>query len=74
MSEIIGAIPFIEQRNLNIESLYEYGSRVGFWRLFHLFQRKKITATVFAVGMALEKNIEAVNAMIEANWEIASHG
>lgn len=74
LSEIVGAIPYIGQRHMNMESLYEYGSRTGFWRLHRLFTKKNIPATVFAVGMALEKNIEAAKAMVEAGWEVASHG
>ena len=54
LSEIIGAKP-IKRRNINMESLYEYGSRRGFWRLHDLFQKKKIPITIFGVGMALEK-------------------
>ena len=73
LSEIIGAQP-IKGRHINMESLYEYGSRAGFWRLHKLFQEKKIPITVFGVGMALEKNPEVCNAMIEANYEVASHG
>ena len=73
LSEIIGAQP-IKGRHINMESLYEYGSRAGFWRLHKLFQEKKIPITVFGVGMALEKNPEVCNAIIEANYEVASHG
>lgn len=61
-------------RNPNIESMYDYGSRCGFWRLHRLFTAKKVPVTVFAVGMALERNIQAVGAMKEADWEVASHG
>ena len=73
LSEIIGAQP-VKGRHINMESLYEYGSRAGFWRLHKLFQEKKIPITVFGVGMALEKNPEVCNAIIEANYEVASHG
>ncbi|MDC6470195.1 allantoinase PuuE, partial [Candidatus Pelagibacter sp.] len=73
LSEIIGAQP-IKGRHINMESLYEYGSRVGFWRLHKLFQEKKIPITVFGVGMALEKNPEVCKAIIEAEYEVASHG
>ena len=65
LSEIIGAQP-VKGRHINMESLYEYGSRAGFWRLHKLFQEKKIPITVFGVGMALEKNPEVCNAIIEA--------
>ena len=73
LSEIIGAQP-IKGRHINMESLYEYGSRAGFWRLHKLFQEKKIPITVFGVGMALEKNPEVCNAIIKADYEVASHG
>jgi peptidoglycan/xylan/chitin deacetylase (PgdA/CDA1 family) len=62
------------ERNLNMESMYDYGSRCGFWRLHRLFTSKKTPVTVFACGMALERNIQAVGAMKEAEWEVASHG
>jgi putative urate catabolism protein len=57
-----------------MESLYEYGSRSGFWRLHKLFQEKKIPITIFGVGMALEKNPEICKAIKDANYEVASHG
>ena len=74
LSEIVGAAPIEGQRHMNMESLYEYGSRAGFWRLHRLFTRRKIPVTVFGVAMALERNPEAVAAMQEAGWEIATHG
>ena len=73
LSEIIGAQP-VKGRHVNMESLYEYGSRRGFWRLHKLFLEKKIPITVFGVGMALQKNPEICKAMIEGNYEVASHG
>ena len=73
LSEIIGAQP-VKGRHINMESLYEYGSRAVFWRLHKLFQEKKIPITVFGVGMALEKNPEVCKAIIEAGYEVASHG
>jgi hypothetical protein len=57
-----------------MESLYDYGSRVGFWRLHRLFTKKKIPTTVFAVGMALERNPAVCHALRETDWEVASHG
>jgi len=74
LSEIVGAEPIQGQRHMNMESLYEYGSRAGFWRLYRLFTERALPATVFGVAMALERNLEAVAAMQEADWEIASHG
>ena len=73
LSEIIGAQP-IKGRHMNMESLYEYGSRAGFWRLHNLFQEKEIPITIFGVGMALEKNPEICKAIIDADYEVASHG
>jgi len=73
LSEIIGAKP-IKGRHINMESLYEYGSRSGFWRLHKLFQEKKIPITIFGVGMALEKNPEVCKAIKKAGYEVASHG
>ncbi|OHZ01626.1 allantoinase PuuE [Salinicola sp. MIT1003] len=61
-------------RNLNVESQYEYGSRVGFWRLHRAFTERNIPVTVFGIAEAMAKNPEAVAAMKEAHWEIASHG
>jgi allantoinase len=73
LSEIIGAQP-IKGRHINMESLYEYGSRRGFWRLHKIFKEKKIPVTIFGVGMALAKNPEICKALISSNYEIASHG
>ena len=74
LSEMIGAEPLAGVRNISMESLYEYGSRAGFWRLHRLFTQRNIPLTVYAVAMALERNPEAAKAMVEAGWEIASHG
>jgi allantoinase len=73
LSEIIGAQP-VKGRHINMESLYEYGSRRGFWRLHKLFQEKKIPITIFGVGMALEKNPEICTAIKNSDYEVASHG
>ena len=73
LSEIIGAKP-VNGRHINMESLYEYGSRSGFWRLHKIFQEKKIPITIFGVGMALEKNPEICKAIKNSNYEVASHG
>jgi len=74
LSEIIGAQPIEGQRHMNMESMYEYGSRAGFWRLHRLFTANKTPVTVFGVAMALERNPEAVKGMQDGGWEIASHG
>ena len=74
LSEIVGAAPVVGARHVNMESLYEYGSRAGFWRLHRFFCERQIPATVFGVAMALQRNPTAVDAMLNASWEIASHG
>ena len=74
MSETIGAKALSGMRNMNVESVYEYGSRAGFWRLHRQFTERVIPLTVYGVAMALARNAEAVAAMREADWEIASHG
>ncbi|SFK64706.1 putative urate catabolism protein [Pseudovibrio ascidiaceicola] len=74
LSEIVGAQPWLNQRHMNMESMYEYGSRAGFWRLWRLFRKHGIPVTCYGVATALERNPEAVAAMKEADWEIASHG
>ncbi len=74
LSEIVGAQPLAGVRHMNMESIYEYGARVGVWRLLRLFDRKEIPLTVFAVAMAAERNPEVIRAMIGAGHEIASHG
>ncbi|WFR99763.1 allantoinase PuuE [Rhizobium tumorigenes] len=74
LSEIVGAAAWPNQRNLNMESIYEYGSRAGFWRLWRMFTDLNVQATVYGVTMAMARNPEAVSAMKEAGWEIASHG
>lgn len=74
LSETVGAVPLMGVRNLNMESMYEYGSRAGFWRLHRLFTERGLPLTVYAVAMALERNPAAGKAMVEAGWEVASHG
>ena len=74
LSEIVGAAPWPGQRHMNMESIYEYGSRAGFWRLWRMFTGRNMPVTVYAVATALERNPEAVAGMKEAGWEIASHG
>jgi putative urate catabolism protein len=74
LSEIVGAQPWPGMRHANMESLYEYGSRAGFWRLWRLFTERAMPVTVYGVATALRRNPEAVAAMKEAGWEIASHG
>jgi allantoinase len=74
LSEIIGAAAFEGRRHMSMESIYEYGSRAGFWRLMRLFEARKLPVTMFAVGMALERHPDAAKAMVALGHEIASHG
>ena len=74
LSEIVGAQPWPGQRHVNMESIYEYGSRVGFWRLWRLFTARALPVTVYGVATAMQRHPEAVAAMNEAGWEIATHG
>jgi OHCU decarboxylase len=74
LSDIPGAAPWPGQRHWNMESVYEYGARAGFWRLHHLFTARQIPLTIFGVTTALARNPEQLAAMKAANWEIASHG
>jgi OHCU decarboxylase len=74
LSDIVDAKPWVGQRHLNMESIFEYGARAGFWRLWRLFTERDLTATVFAVASALMRHPEPIAAMKAADWEIASHG
>jgi len=74
LSEIVGAQSYTGVRHMNMESIYEFGSRAGFWRLHRMFSERGVPVTVFGVAMALERNPEAVAAMLARDWEIASHG
>jgi putative urate catabolism protein len=74
LSEIVGAEPLPGVRHKSMESLYEYGSRAGVWRLLRLFEERRLPVTVFGVGMALARNPQAVAAMVAGGHEIASHG
>ncbi len=73
LSEIVGAASF-PARHMSMESIYEYGSRVGVWRILKEFERRKLPLTVFGVAMALERNPEVTAAFVELGHEIASHG
>jgi putative urate catabolism protein len=74
LSEIVGAQPWPGQRHWNMESIYEYGARAGFWRLWRMFTERKMPVTVYGVATAMQRSPEQVAAMKEAGWEIASHG
>jgi len=73
-SEIVGAAAFRGARHMSMESAYEYGSRAGYWRLMRLFDERRVPITIFGVAMAMERNPDAVAAMIEGGHEIACHG
>ena len=74
LSEMVGAAPIAGMRHMSMESLYEYGSRAGFWRIRRLFDDYGLPLTVFGVAQAMERNPDAVEAMLKSGWEIASHG
>ena len=74
LHEVVGAPPTVGRRNLNTESMFEFGSRAGFWRVHRLFAAHGLPLTVYAVGQALERNPAAARAMVDAGWEVASHG
>ncbi len=74
LSDIPGAAQWQGQRHWNMESIYEYGARAGFWRLHRLFTGNDIPVTIYGVASALARNPEQVAAMKAADWEIASHG
>jgi len=74
LHEVPGGPALADQRNLNVESIYEYGARAGFWRIVRAFRERALTLTVYAVGMAMERNPAAARAMVDAGFEVASHG
>jgi putative urate catabolism protein len=74
LADVLGAQPWVGQRHMNVESMFEYGSRAGFWRLWRIFTMRQIPVTVFGVAVALARNPQIVAAMREVNWDIASHG
>jgi putative urate catabolism protein len=74
LSEMVGTAPIVGMRHMSMESLYEYGSRAGFWRIKRLFDAYQLPLTVFGVAQAMARNPAAVEAMLDSGWEIASHG
>jgi len=74
LHEVVGAPATVGRRNLNTESMFEYGSRAGFWRVHRIFTAHGLPLTVYAVAQALERNPDAARAMVGAGWEVASHG
>lgn len=74
LSEVAGLSPVVGGREPNIESMYEFGSRAGYWRVLRALQDRELPATVYAVGMAIERNPAAAEAAVAAGYEIVSHG
>jgi len=74
LSEVVGAAQWPGQRHWNMESIYEYGPRAGFWRLHRLFTSAGVPVTIYGVATALARSPDQITAMQEAGWEIASHG
>jgi putative urate catabolism protein len=74
LHEVVGAAPAAGRRDLNVESMFEFGSRAGYWRVHRIFTAHGLPLTVYAVGQALERNPAAARAMVDAGWEVASHG
>jgi putative urate catabolism protein len=74
LSEMLDAEPIPGMRHVSMESLYDYGARAGFWRLRKIFDDRGLKLTIFGVAMAMQRNPEAVEAMLRSGWEIASHG
>ena len=74
LAQAIGEAPVMGGRDVEAETIFEYGSRAGFWRLMRLFSKYEMPVTFYAVGMALERHPAAARAMIDAGHEIASHG
>jgi allantoinase len=74
LQEVIGRSGVEGQRGMGVESIYEYGSRAGFWRIMRIMAERDIKMTIWAVAMALERNPAAARALVEAGHEVASHG
>ena len=70
----VGAEALKDARNMNVESIFEYGSRVGFWEILRLLRERQVQATIYAVGMALERNPKAAEALATSGLEVACHG
>ena len=74
LSEIVGALPFVGARHMSMESIYEYGSRAGVWRLLDLFRSRSVPLTVFGVAMAMERHPAIIEQALKDGHEICSHG
>ncbi len=70
----VGAEPLANARSLNVESTFEYGSRVGFWEILRILRERRVATTVYAVGMALERNSPIAAALAASDFEVACHG
>ena len=73
LSEIVGTASF-NAKHMSMDSMYEYGSRAGFWRIHQEFQKRSLPMTIFGVGMALARNPYVVEAIQQANYDVVSHG
>lgn len=74
LADVVGAAPWQGQRHWNVESMYEYGARAGFWRLHRLFTQNQVPLTIYGVATAFARSPAQVQSMLDADWEIASHG
>jgi putative urate catabolism protein len=74
LTDVLNVEPWPAQRHMSVESMFEYGSRAGFWRLWRIFTMRKLPVTVFGVASALARNPQIVSGMREAGWDVASHG
>ncbi|MDX1513893.1 MAG: polysaccharide deacetylase family protein, partial [Gammaproteobacteria bacterium] len=74
LSDLSGLVPLEGARHLNVESVYEYGSRVGAWRVFELFRERGVPLTVYAVGLALELNPAVADVIRDNGYDVVSHG
>ena len=74
LSEIVGAKPYEGVRHMSMESIYEYGSRAGVWRILRLFKEFDIPITIFAVALAIARNKELADYLVEHNYDICAHG
>src|SRR5438094_4270278 len=74
LTEMLGSDLGVRGRDLAAESMFEYGARVGFWRLHRIFSKRKLPCTIFAIARALERNPEVCAAIREADWDVCGHG
>ena len=74
LSEIVGAKAYEGVRHMSMESIYEYGSRAGVWRILRLFKEFDIPITIFAVALAIARNKELADYLVEHNYDICAHG